>query len=141
MTKTMINKCYSDLIKIKNFKDRYEYLKLDGRIGKETFGHNRYLNQRLYKSLEWKRARDRIIIRDVGCDLAYFDHPISGKIIIHHINPISKDDIINRSDKVFDEENLICVSHNTHEAIHFGDSKLLPEDYKPRYPNDTCPWR
>lgn len=136
-----MTKCYSELIKIKNFRERYEYLKLGGRIGEETFGYNRYLNQQLYKSLEWKRTRDQIIIRDTGCDLAHFDRPIPGKIIVHHINPISKEDIINRSYRLFDEENLVCVSHITHEAIHYGDSKLLIEEYTPRRPNDTCPWR
>lgn len=136
-----IDRCYSELIKITDYKERYEYLKIRGRVGKETFGHSRYLNQKFYSSLEWKRTRDKIIIRDCGCDLSHFDHPIYDKIIVHHINPISKEDILNGDPIIFDAENLVSVSFNTHEAIHYGDANLLLEDYKPRRPNDTCPWR
>lgn len=134
-------KTYSGLMKIDKFYDRYEYLKVDGRIGDITFGHDRYLNQMLYGSVEWKRVRDRVIVRDEGCDMGHPNYLIGGKIIVHHINPITKEDLIRRDPKIFDMENLICVSHNTHEAIHYGSMDLLPKEYVPRRPNDTCPWR
>lgn len=136
-----MSRCYSEMIELPTFKERFEYLKLGGRVGDITFGHERYLNQILYSSRDWKDFRREIIIRDDGCDLAFDGMIIRGKILIHHINPISKKDILDRSSMIFDPENVICVSHRTHEAIHYSDASLLPEDYIPRRPNDTIPWR
>ena len=132
---------YSELIKIQDFHKRYEYLVLKGSIGEQTFGMERHLNQTFYKSPEWRRFRNDILIRDNGCDMAHEEYPIQGKIIIHHLNPITPDDILKRSYLLLDPENVVCVSHRTHEAIHYGDISLLPEDYIPRQPNDTIPWR
>lgn len=139
--KTMMNKRYSELILLKNFEDRFEYLKIKGYVGEITHGGHRYLNQQLYSSPRWQRLRKQIIVRDGGCDLACPDRPIHGKIVIHHINPISVDDLIRQAGIIFDPENLITVSYNTHEAIHYGDIDLIPKDYIPRTENDTCPWR
>jgi hypothetical protein len=137
----MMNKSYEELVKLKTFKERYRYLKLSGRVGEETFGCDRYLNQVFYRSKEWKDFRNKIIIRDNGCDLGIEGMEIHYKLLIHHINPITKRDILERSPMLMDENNVICVSHNTHEAIHYGDESLLIEEYVPRRPNDTCPWR
>ena len=136
-----MNKTYEELVKLKTFKERYRYLKLSGRIGEETFGFNRYLNQVFYRSKEWKQFRNKIIIRDNGCDLGIDGMEIHSKILIHHINPITKKDILERSELLMDENNVICVSHITHEAIHYGDESLLQDEYIPRRPNDTIPWR
>ena len=132
---------YSELIKIKDFKERFEYVSLKGRVGEETFGTDRYLNQIFYSSPEWKRFRNDILIRDSGYDLAHEGYAIQGKIIIHHLEPITVDDILRRGEALLDPENVVCVSYMTHQAIHYGDSSLLPEDYIPRRPNDTIPWR
>ena len=138
----MIIKSYSELIKIPTYKERFEYLKLDGIVGKDTFGYDRYLNQAFYNSPEWRRFRRDIIIRDNGCDLACEGYEIRGKIILHHINPITQDDLIRRRrDVLFDPENIICVTHNTHNAIHYGDANLLITGPIERTANDTCPWR
>ena len=138
----MIIKLYSELIKIPTYKERFEYLKLDGIVGKDTFGYDRYLNQAFYNSPEWRRFRRDMIIRDNGCDLACEGYEIRGKIILHHINPITQDDLISRRrDVLFDPENIICVSHNTHNAIHYGDVNLLITGPIERTANDTCPWR
>lgn len=134
-------KSYSELLSLNDFTDRYNYLKIGGRIGEETFGYGRYLNQVLYHSQEWKRFRRDIILRDQGCDLACDGFEIYGKILIHHINPIDVDDVIYRRPNVFDEENVICTSLNTHNAIHYGDESLLITGPIERRPNDTCPWR
>lgn len=141
MVKMMSVKTYTELIIIPTYEGRFEYLKLKGSVGNETFGFDRYLNQALYNSPEWKRLRRDIIIRDNGCDLAHSDYIIHGRILIHHINPIRMEDIVNRSSIVFDHENLICVSHNTHNAIHYGDANLLVTGPIERTTNDTCPWR
>ena len=137
----MIIKTYSELSKLETYKERYQYLKLDGIVGEETFGFDRYLNQILYKSDEWKRCRRDIIIRDNGCDLGCEGFEVHGRILIHHINPITVDDIVNRNPKVFDPENLILTSHNTHQAIHYGNEDLLIRAPVERSKNDTCPWR
>ena len=134
-------KTYKELIRLETFEERFEYLKLSGRIGTDTFGFDRYLNQKFYRSPEWKRIRDKIIIRDNGCDLALPDRQIYGKIIIHHINPISIEDIEACSRFLLDTDLMVCVSHETHNAIHYGDSSLLPKDPIERKPNDTCLWR
>lgn len=134
-------KCYSELIKLPTFIERYRYLKLDGKIGESTFGFERYLNQILYMSDEWKMIRRAIIIRDNGCDLAILGLDIRRYLTIHHINPITIDDIETRNPKIFDPENLICVNGlTTHKAIHYGDENLLPLDPIKRTPGDTCPW-
>ena len=132
---------YSELITIPTFEERFEYLKLNGSVGLETFGHDRYLNQILYNSQEWRRFRPEIIVRDNGCDLACEGYEIFGKILIHHINPITAKDILNRNPKVFDPENVITTVHNTHNAIHYGDENLLITVPIERSRNDTCPWR
>ena len=132
---------YSELITIPTFEERFEYLQLKGSVGKDTFGYDRYLNQVLYRSPEWKRLRNKIVIRDNGCDLACDGYDIYGKVLIHHLNPITVEDVLARSRKVFDPDNLVCVSHNTHNAIHYGDVDLLVTGPIIRTKNDTCPWR
>lgn len=132
---------YSELSKLKTFKERFEYLKLDGLIGEETFGWDRYLNQVFYKSPEWKSTRDKVIVRDNGRDLGVEGYDIFGKIIIHHMNPMSLSDIANRNPDIFNPEYLICVSHETHNAIHYGDVNQLNLGSIERTANDTCPWR
>lgn len=138
---TTINKCYSELIRLPTFIQRYRYLKLGGIIGEETFGHDRYLNQILYRSPEWKRFRRDIIIRDEARDLACEGYDIVGKILIHHMNPITVRDIELRDSKIFDPENVISVTLNTHNAIHYGDESLLITEPLERTPYDTCPWK
>ena len=137
----MRTKTYSELITLPTFEERFEYLQLKGIVGQETFGFDRYLNQILYNSKEWKHLRNEIIIRDNGCDLALEGFEIHGRILIHHINPIAIDDVIKRREMVFDPENLICVTHNTHNAIHYGDKSLLITGPIERRANDTCPWK
>ena len=132
---------YSELITIPTFEERFEYLQLKGSVGKDTFGYDRHLNQVLYRSPEWKRLRNQIIIRDCGCDLACEGYDIHSKVLIHHLNPITVEDVLARSRKVFDPDNLVCVSHNTHNAIHYGDVDLLVTGPIIRTKNDTCPWR
>lgn len=134
-------KTYSELITIPTFEERFQYLQLKGSVGKDTFGYDRYLNQVLYSSPEWKRLRNQIIIRDGACDLACEGYDIHGRILIHHLNPITVDDVLARSRKVFDPDNLVCVTHNTHNAIHYGDANLLVTGPIIRTKNDTCPWR
>lgn len=139
---TMKNiKTYSELITIPTFEERFEYLKLDGQVGVETFGFDRYLNQAFYKSDEWLSIRDYVITRDNGCDLGMEGYEIYGRILIHHINPITKDDIIQRSRILLDPENLITTVKRTHDAIHYGDGNLLMRAPIERRKNDTCPWR
>lgn len=137
----MRSKSYSGLILLPTFKERFEYLNLSGKPGNETFGFDRYLNQRFYVSREWQQFRAKVISRDEGCDLGMPDRPIQGKVIIHHINPLTLEDFEEQSDALFDMDNVICVSHNTHNAIHYGDYSLIPKDPIERKPNDTCPWR
>lgn len=132
---------YSELITLPTFEERYQYLKIGGTVGEETFGFDRYLNQSFYKSKEWLRIRDHVIVRDRGCDLAMIDREIRGKILIHHMNPITKEDIVRRSKYLLDPEYLICTVKNTHDAIHYGDESLLIKAPIERQKNDTCPWR
>lgn len=134
-------KRYSELISIPTFQERFEYLMIGGIVGNETFGGHRYLNQILYKTEDWKLARREVILRDDGYDLAHRDYPIFGNIYIHHINPITIDDILNNRPCVFDLENLISTSLNTHNAVHYGNVNLLPTDPFQRIKNDTCPWK
>lgn len=132
---------YTELLTISSFEDRFKYLNLNGAIGKETFGFDRYLNQIFYRSVEWKKVRDYVIIRDQGLDLASEDHPIVGKIYVHHMNPISMKDIVDKNDILLDPEYLISVSYETHNAIHYGGLATLPQVPKEREQNDTIPWR
>ena len=132
---------YSELIQIPTFKERYEYLRLFGEVGEDTFGFDRYVNQVFYKSAIWRKIRNEVIIRDNGCDLAHPDYPIAGKIILHHMNPVDSDDIIYQRDILLNPDFLVCVSLLTHNAIHYGSQELLPSDPIERKPNDTCPWR
>lgn len=132
---------YSELIKLPTFKERYEYLRLQGVIGDTTFGSNRYLNQKFYKSDAWLAVRDAVIIRDNGCDLAMPDRMIDGTILIHHMNPISVQDVIHGSDSLLNPEYLICVTKMTHNAIHYSDENILIPELIERTKNDTCPWR
>lgn len=134
-------KTYSELIRLATFEERFRYLRLSGGVGYETFGFDRYLNQKFYASTEWKRVRDAVILRDNGCDLGVSDRIIGGKVLIHHMNPLTRDDILNRNDKLMNPEFLICVSHATHNAIHYGSEDLLVTTPPERKPNDTCPWR
>ena len=134
-------KTYSELCKLKDFKDRYEYLRLSGVVGEATFGFDRYLNQVFYRSRKWKSIRDFVIIRDNGCDLGVEGYEINGKILIHHMNPITLKDIEKESEFLLDPEFLICVSLNTHNAIHYGDESLLPLLPIERCKNDMCPWK
>ena len=132
---------YSKLILLPTFEERYKYLQLNGAVGKMTFGFDRYLNQVFYRSREWKKIRDHVILRDNGCDLGVEGYEIHGRAIIHHLNPISIKDIEKESEFLLDPEFLICTTHNTHNAIHYGDESLLPALPIERSRNDTCPWR
>lgn len=133
---------YSELITLPTFEERFNYLKLDGTVGKDTFGYDRYINQQLYQhNPRWKKSRDIVIIRDNGCDLGMEGFEIFGKIIVHHMNPITLDDIIHDRDWIYDPEYLICTVHNTHNAIHYGDEKQLITAPIVRTKNDTCPWK
>ena len=134
-------KTYSELITISNYLDRFRYLQIGGSVGEATFGYDRYLNQVLYRCDEWKRFRREVIIRDNGCDLACDGFEIVGKILVHHINPLTVQDILRRDPKIFDFENAISTALITHNAIHYGDESLLITTPIERTKNDTCPWR
>lgn len=142
MNQTII-RTYSELITLETFEERFLYLKLDGSIGEDTFGFDRYLNQLFYRSPEWKQVRNFVITRDMGCDLAIPDHEIiNQQILIHHMNPLTKEDIINKSDYLLNPEYLICTTKRTHNAIHYGDERILdPIVPIVRTKNDQCPWR
>ena len=138
----MLMKSYSELIKLRTFKERFDYLKLNGVVASETFGRERYLNQAFYTSDEWKRIRNKVIVRDMGCDLGIEGRELpKGLIVIHHINPITLEDILNRNPALFDLENLISCWTKTHTAIHYGDERVLDLLFTERKPGDTCPWR
>ena len=132
---------YTELMQLKTFKERFRYLKLSAAVGQETFGFERYLNQRFYRSNEWRQLRNKIIVRDNGCDLADPGREIVKKVYIHHMNPIGTDDIVHASDYLLNPEYLICCSFDTHNAIHYGDESLLLSEPIHRTPNDTCPWK
>ena len=132
---------YSDLSKLVTFEERFRYLKLDGLVGESTFGFNRYLNQVFYKSIAWKRIRDEVILRDNGCDLGVDGRDIYGQIVIHHMNPITTQDIETESEFLTNPEYLITTIHSTHNAIHYGDENLLVLVPVERTRNDTCPWK
>lgn len=137
----MMIRTYSELITLPTFEERYQYLRLDGTVGADTFGFDRIFNQRFYTSSEWRSVRNHVIIRDNGCDLGIDDREISGRIIIHHMNPVTLEDIERNIDRLLDPEYLISVSHNTHNAIHYGDERLIVTTPIERSRNDTCPWR
>ena len=132
---------YSELMRLSTFEERFRYLKLDGLVGKDTFGFDRYLNQEFYRSKEWKEVRDFVIVRDNGCDLGMDGYEIVGRIYIHHMNPITVNDIVHSSDFLLNPDYLVCVSHNTHNAVHYGDEDLLVTAPVERRKNDTCPWK
>ena len=132
---------YSELITFPTFEERYRYLRLEGKVGEDTFGFDRWLNQSFYKDPEWRAIRDKIIIRDNGCDLGIPGREIYSRIIVHHMNPLTKDDILSRSAFLLNPEYLICTVKNTHDAIHYGDEGLLIKAPIERTKNDTCPWR
>lgn len=138
---TKIIKSYEEMILLPTFEERFDYLKLNGKVGKETFGFARHLNQAFYHSSEWLGFRDKVIIRDNGCDLGVNGYDVVGPIIIHHINPITYEDIVNMNDCVFDLNNVISTKLSTHNAIHYSDSGMLVKPLKERRKNDTCPWR
>lgn len=137
----MLAKSYSELSRFLTFEDRYNYLKLPGIVGEDTFGYDRIFNQYFYHSSDWRRTRREIILRDNGCDLGMDGYEINGRIYVHHINPVTLEDVEELSDRLFDPENLICVSFDTHNAIHYGDGRNLPKTPIERVPGDTCPWR
>lgn len=137
----MTIRTYSELIKLPTFEERYRYLRLNGRVGEQTFGFDRYLNQMFYKTDEWLALRDEIIVRDNGCDLGIAGREIHGRILVHHMNPISVDDILNRSEYLMNPEYLICTVKSTHDAIHYGNESSLIIVPPERSKNDTCPWR
>lgn len=132
---------YNELIRLKTFEERFKYLQLNGQVGSSTFGFDRYLNQMFYNSRLWLRTRDLVIIRDNGCDLGMLGYEIGDRIIIHHMNPIEIKDIVHGNRDILDPEFLICVSNNTHQAIHYGDESLLPKLPVVRFKNDTAPWK
>lgn len=132
---------YSELLTFPTFEERFKYLQLNGTVGADTFGHDRYLNQSFYHSTEWLRVKREVIIRDNGCDLGIAGREIPTRIYIHHMNPIDQRDILDRTSYLLNPEYLICVSKRTHDAIHYGDERILIKDPIVRRPNDTCPWR
>lgn len=134
-------KSYSELLKIKDYNERYKYLRCDGKVGEETFADKRHLNQLLYKSSKWKEVRRKVVLRDNGYDLGHPDHEINGRIEVHHMNPITLEDVLLQRDCVFDPENLISTSSDTHKAIHYGREEILVNDFVERRKNDTCLWR
>ena len=131
---------FSEMIKKTSFEERFQYLRLDGVIGVSTFGFDRYLNQQFYKTRAWKQTRDYVIARDFGCDLAVRGYEIHDKVLVHHMNPITVEDIIHTSDYLLDADFLVCVSHQTHNAIHYGDANLLKKPLVERKPGDTTLW-
>ena len=137
----MIIRCYKELSRIDGYEERFRYLKLVGQVGESTCGFDRYLNQIVYSSKRWKQVRNAVIIRDEGRDMGVEGYEIQGRIVIHHMNPISIEDAEKDSEFIYDPEFLICVAPITHNAIHYGDESLLPKDPIDRFPNDTCPWR
>lgn len=139
-----MTRTYTELMQIPDYLGRYRYLRLDGKVGEETFGWERYLNQNFYHSKEWRDFRREIIIRDNGCDMAHEDHPFGERelVFLHHINPVKIEDIVNHVELLMDPENVISVRQRTHNAIHYGDESFLADfEFTPRTPNDTCPWK
>ena len=141
MTMKTSIKSYKELIKLKTFEERLKYLQLNSGVGIETFGSGRWLNQRLYHSSLWADVKNELIIRDNGCDLGLEGYEIRGRIYLHHLNPITKEDVLNNSSKLYDPNNLICVSFDTHQSIHYGSECAALSQLVERRPNDTCPWK
>lgn len=137
----IMSKSYLELMQLPTFEDRFEYLKTNSKVGVSTFGGGRYLNQKFYKSDEWKRVCRSVILRDKNCDLAFDGLEIKGPVYVHHINPITKQDVLNRSECLFDPNNLICTSFKTHQAIHYGTVDTARTKIVERSMNDTCPWK
>lgn len=137
----MTFRSFSELSQISSFEDRYDYLALRGVVGDTTFGFDRWINQQFYRSAQWRRTRRNVIARDLGCDLAVEGHEIHDRIIIHHMNPMRAQDIVHASEDILDPEFLISTTHQTHNAIHYGDRSLLRQEWTPRTPNDSIPWR
>lgn len=136
------SKSYTEMSLLPSFDERFKYLKLNGQVGSDTFGFDRYMNQDFYRSAEWKHIRSYVIARDEGCDLGIPDCQINGRVFIHHINPISKEDVILGNEKLLDPENLVCISMDTHNALHYGDDSILNKNkIIERTPNDMCPWK
>lgn len=133
-------KSYEELCALQTFEERFTYLKLNGRVSEETFGFDRHLNQKFYRSAEWRKIRNEVILRDNGCDLGIEDRPIKGPIYIHHMNPITVDDLIEKSADILKPNFLVCVSKRTHDALHYSNEELLEKDYVPRIPGDTTLW-
>lgn len=136
----MNRRTYDELSKLDSFEDRFNYLSVDGRVGEQTFGSKRLMNQLLYRSQKWKRVRDEVIIRDNGCDLGVSGREINAKILVHHMNPITIEQVMNEDPRIYDPNELICVSHITHEAIHYGSKDILMKDHVDRTPGDTKLW-
>ena len=136
-----MTRTYSELSKLKTLEERYEYLRIGGSVGEETFGFDRWLNQLLYHDKAWKDVRDEVIIRDNGCDLGLEGYEIGGAVYVHHMNPVTLDDVLHHFEDLLNPEYLICTSKRTHDAIHYGSKDLLPKDPVVRSKNDTCPWR
>jgi hypothetical protein len=134
------NKSYSELVQLETFEERFKYLQIHGKVGCETFGFDRWVNQQFYQSREWRSLRDKAIIRDGACDLAIPDREIHSRLIVHHMNPITQEDIEHGTRMALDLENLICTTHYTHNAIHYGNASLLAQPYVPRSPDDTKLW-
>lgn len=132
---------YCELAALPSFEERFRYLMLGGEVARETFGFERYLNQQFYKSQEWRRVRDHVILRDCGCDLGSDGHEIFGKAVIHHMNPITVSDVLNCSELLLNPDFLITTTHSTHNAIHYGDESAFNDVFVERKPNDTAPWR
>ena len=141
MKRSSTIRTYSELIQLPTFLERFEYLKLSGQVGQETFGFDRYLNQSFYHSSEWRPIRDYVIARDLGCDLGVEGYEIHGRIYIHHMNPITAEDVKRATEFLTNPEYMICTTHNTHNAIHYGDASLLITEPVERTPYDTCPWK
>lgn len=134
-------RCYTELSQLVSFDERYEYLRLTGKVGESSFGFDRWVNQRFYRSNEWLRIRDLVIVRDNACDLGVPDNEIFDRILVHHMNPVRPEDLEVFNPSILNPEFLISISFQTHQAIHFGNADLLPKGITPRYKNDTCPWR
>lgn len=138
---TTLSRSYSEMMQYSSFEDRFEYLRLDGGVGDQTFGGERWLNQNFYRSYEWKEVRDFVITRDAGCDLASPEHILHERLVVHHMNPIQIGDLVDYNEDILNPEYLITTCHNTHNAIHYGDASLLPQPMVVRSPGDTTPWR
>lgn len=137
----MTTKSYSELRRLETFEDRFDYLKLRGIVGDSTFGFDRYLNQQFYRSRQWRNIREHVILRDDACDLGVDGYDIFDRVIIHHMNPMTAEDIVDGDDDILNPEFLICVTHQTHNAIHYGDERQLRRRVVPRGPGDTLLWR